>query len=128
MIGDECGAELAPGVTCGRDAGHEGMHMAEGELPPAIGMMVEEIMSHHEREAVRARKARRYYTIFGALWAVSFVANIIATTAGGSVTWLGGFVVGGVVGMISLMVAIAVGARLRAARRNLTEPPTEETL
>ncbi|QHB37202.1 hypothetical protein QDA03_gp39 [Microbacterium phage Terij] len=58
MNTDQCGVELEPGLTCGRDAGHDGPHVVEGEIPPSIGMMVGSLMEQAEQEAARARAAR----------------------------------------------------------------------
>jgi Na+/melibiose symporter-like transporter len=111
-----------------RDAGHDGPHWVEGEIPPSIGKMIEGVMTAHEREAERLRRSRRWYTVFGVLWLVSFTANVVATTAGGSVTWLGGMLVGVVGGVISTVAAMLLGSWLRSRRDTLSSPPPEENL
>lgn len=61
MNTDRCDSEVEPGVRCSRDLGHDGPHMIEGEIPPAIGRLIEGVMQEHEAAAKRARAAMIRY-------------------------------------------------------------------
>ncbi|QDH93125.1 hypothetical protein QDA02_gp40 [Microbacterium phage Margaery] len=58
MNPDQCTEQMDEGLQCSLDAGHDGPHIVEGEIPPSIGRMVGSLMEQAEEEARRARAAR----------------------------------------------------------------------
>lgn len=60
---DQCSSEVEPGLRCSRDAGHDGPHFIEGEVPPVIGQMIEgvarEMEEARDKHLAAARRANR---------------------------------------------------------------------
>lgn len=65
---DLCTAEMAPGLSCHREAGHPGPHMIEGEVPESIGRMLAALADDAEHERERAHKEWKRYRVLNVVW------------------------------------------------------------